>query len=389
MFYSGPYLIVLFLLMFFSIPFYVPEIVGNKKLNYDVSNIRELFAFFILLIFLGFRGYIYSDILSYFPLFRALSNDFSTDNLPWPIEKGFLYYSLLIKHYTNNYAIYQFISVLIDLFLFKASIDVYLPKQFRAFSYVVFYAFYGFIIEVNLLRNVKAILLFMFAIRFIGKSFILYFIFISVACLFHTSSVLFYPLYFVIGKKWNRKIVLLIYFVGLIIYIFQIEYIKTFLLGVASFMPSKIALKIRSYASNNAYGQRASLGFGFLERFCSFCIIYLFMRKKSKPLSYIENCFVNLAFIYFYIFLFFSEFSILVERIPYLFAMGYWICFPLCLKRADKYEKYVIVLYLLLMCFAKVYFYGYGETSRYSFIFHDDYVQRTRVLYPDWPGFID
>lgn len=384
MIYSFPYLLVFALLLIFCFP--LTSFLNEKgNVFYDNSVFRELLSFSILLIFLGFRGYIYSDVFSYYGFYSSLPKnlDNSIYDIGW--EKGFVLYTAIIKYFNANYTVYQFISVFIDLLLLKKCADIYLTEKYRPFVFLFYYVFYGFIVEVNLLRNIKSILLFFIALQYLGKNFLKYFLLILVACLFHISSIIYIPLYFVLNKKFEKRIILALYIVGLVICLLRINYILAILSRFSGVLPGKISSKVNFYINSKAYNQRYSLGFGFIERLCSFTFIYYFFYIKNyRNLTERETIFFNIAFIYFSIFLYFSELNILVERLPYLFVIGYWVCFPICFSKANKYEKRIFFAYVFLICLIKSYMYGADQLFEYKFIFYDNYMERVHRINEYW-----
>ena len=224
-------------------------------------------------------------------------------------------------------------------------------------------------------------MLFFIAIQYIGKNFKKYFFIILLACCFHKSSGIYFPLYFILNKKWKRITIYTILLIGFAIYILRIEYLKIILSAIVNFLPGYFKGKVYAYINSSFYNQRYSFGFGFIERFCSMLLLIYFMKiKKTNDVSKYENIFFNIAVIYFSIFLYFSELTIIIERVPYLFTMCYWVCFPLCLKKADKYEKQILIIYIILIAGLKAAMYGNNILSDYKFIFNDDYWYRLHLI---------
>ena len=96
--YAIPYIIIFGTLWFL----YLNE-VGRIKNGLSPKHSRNL-AFSLLLVFIGLRGHLYSDFISYYPFFENLPtinklNDIFQGNF----EPGFVIYSSVLKTIIPNY----------------------------------------------------------------------------------------------------------------------------------------------------------------------------------------------------------------------------------------------------------------------------------------------
>ena len=380
--YFLPYLVIFITLFGISFPLN-RSCYGNNNYIYN-GWLNEVVAFFLLLFFLGLRGFIHSDVFSYYPFYEKVPSLFS-DTIDYSQyfkthhwEKGYLLYVLLCKSLFPNYLGFQFISTLIDFILFRKIVNDYLPFKARSLAYMFFYVFYGMMVEINLLRNVKAIFIFLISIRYIGVSFIKYCFFIILACSFHKFSIIYLPLYFILNKKWNRKIVCLIWLLGNIVYILQISFFIKTLLFIINLFPSNIYTNaINLYFSSEIYGQAYGIGFGWIERQICFFIAFYYSSKISNNKYTI---FLNIFYIYSFVFLFFSDVSIIVERVPYLFAAGYWFLFPYIYIFLSRKEKKLFLLYFFSISVLKVMSGNNYILADYKFYFLDDYYVRKTIF---------
>ena len=383
--YFVPYLFVCIVLFSFSLPLY------NSYTNHKAARIynvffNEFFAFSILLVFIGLRGFIFSDVFSYYPFYEKVpSLFFDNFNLSrylktngW--EKGYLLYAVVCKTLFPNYFVFQFVSTFIDFLLFRKCVQNYLPEKSRKFAYLFFYVFYGLIIEINLLRNVKAILIFLFSIKYIGKDLKKYCLLIIFACFFHKFSIVYLPLYILFKKRWNRKTTLMIWIVGNVFFLLQIPLFTKAVLTAVNFLPANIyTTAIKAYFSSDLYSQSYGLGLGYIERQISFLIAFHYSKKVyfEKNVAYI---FFNIFYIYCFVFLFFSDISIFVERVPYLFAAGYWFLFPYIYLSLARKEKRAFLVYFFLLSILKVVSGNNNILVSYRFCFFDNYEQRLSLF---------
>ena len=383
--FALPY-IFMFSILFLSI---FPVVGRSYKVNKLIllETEKDFIVLLVFALFIGFRGYVYSDCLVYHDFYSTVPSLFDSKEIihryfsknSYGFEPLFLVWSLIFKSISEDYLVWQTLSTLIDLLLINNLFKTYIPKQ-SVFGFLIFFVFYGFIIEVNLLRNVRAILIFLYSIKWIkNKKFCKYFFSMIVASLFHTSALFYIPLYFVLGKTIKKRTVLLLIIVGNIICICKIQWLKSILLIAANFIPGALGQMLKGYLNSDFYSGTYSLGFGWLERNISFFIFYfVFSNTEDKN----ERIFYNLFVLYICTFLYCSEMSILVERIPYLFAASYWILYPLAYKKINKKYKIYLLIWLLIICFLKLSFGNMNVLMRYDNILFgaESYQTRRNII---------
>ena len=180
------------------IPLY--KINSSSSYKYTIW-LQQFFIIVLMVVFFGFRGFIYTDWLNYYQVYDAspsLINGAYPIKLffekPW--EKGFLFYMIVCKTISSNYFFFQFVSCTIDFIILFNFFKRIIP-EYIIFGFILFVLFSGITIEFNLLRNSKAIMLFLISLKYIEeKNFVKYLILNSIGCLFHTTALLYLPLYF-------------------------------------------------------------------------------------------------------------------------------------------------------------------------------------------------
>ncbi len=367
-----PYLILGFFLYFL----YLNE---NRKITIiSVKNARRV-AFVTLLIFIGLRGHIYSDFISYCPFFENLPNLFNltqTSFTEWYFEPGFILYSSIIKTIVPNYFGWVFINTLIDLLVFN-----YLFKHYtssRILPYIFFMAFNGFIIEFNLYRNVKAIDLFLLSLPYLQtRKCLPYMILNILGTTFHLSSVIYLPLYFIlyinIPKfiKWGGIIVANLVFLG------QVHIISDIINSLGIFQAVDAMDKLTGYVENsdNSYG----ISFGYIERTLGVVLFTILYDKLCQAKS-INIIFYNCFWLYYITFLCFYEVSVLTERIPILFMFSYWVLYPNAITIKSKYRRFIYAVSILL-AFVKIYSSNTNVPAKYENILFgiEDYNHRKQA----------
>lgn len=374
--FSIPYLIITIILLFL----YLNE--QRKITLFSVANAR-LAAYVVMLGFIGLRGHIYSDFINYYIYFEDLPNIFNLtpDSFTeWYFEPGFTLYSSFIKTIIPNYYGWVFINTFIDL-----SVFCYIFKRYNTSSILpllFFMGFNGLYIEFNLYRNIKAIDLFLLSLPYLeNRRIIPYMLLNFLGMTFHTSSIVYIPLYFIL----NKDIPKLVRWSGLIfaniIFLFQLNFISDFLNSLSFFQSMSFYDKLSGHIENSEVEQ--ALSFGYLERTFSMILFTLFyekllIQKKSNRIFY--NCF----WLYYVSFLCFYEVQVLVDRIPTLFMFSYWILYPNILIIKNKYRQ-LLYSFSIFLVFAKVFMSNNIEPAKYDNVVFgiEDYETR-KLIYENF-----
>lgn len=345
--YSIPYLLAFFAL------FLMWRMEASRIGKHQSVKGIHVFVFILLLLFIGLRGFIYTDWVAYYPTYEQLSSlslldwdkflpSIAKSDYDW--ESGFLLYSLLLKSTGLGYHGWIFASTLIDLciigYLFKKHQNCYV------LAFAVFFIYGGFGMEVNLMRNAKAIMLFLLSVPYIwSKKFLPYLIRNLIGSSFHVSALLYIPLYFVLSQRISKKIYWTVFTIGNVVFLLHQPIATTLLMPVIDLLGGRGAAQLLIYASDNtSYG----ITIGYLERVFMFVLFMLFYDRLQKE----ENMYVflNMYLLYFFFFFYFSEFSVICERVATLFIPAYWFLLP-ALYSYLAAQKYRICFCSLLLLY--------------------------------------
>jgi hypothetical protein len=381
--YSLPYISIFFFLYINSIPI--------LKKNGMSTLLQILIATAVLLIFIGFRGFVYTDWQSYYVVYKrcpSMLEGFSrvkayidnSLNNPGGMEIGFMLYMVLCKTISPDYFFLQIFSSAIDFiiiyFVFKNIIHKYIVMAF-----LFFILFGGLVLEFNLLRNVKGILFFIISLKYVENRSFYKFISINIlGSLFHISSVLFFPLYFVLNKRIPKKLVLMLFIIGNIIYLLQIEWFRVILILISSYLPARLEILTDIYLSHELTSKASGITIGYIERFITFIVLYYNWDKLILAHKY-NNIFINIAVIYLFIMLFFSEIVILIGRVGPLFIFHYWFLYPQIYSFLTKNYKIVFLGLLLIYGFLKMSTNSNVQTIYDNILFgHKSYNERVSLI---------
>jgi hypothetical protein len=307
------------------------------------------------LFFFGLRGFVNTDWMSYYPYFEKLKTVWDGGFCQLfgasQYEIGFEIYSILIKSICPDYFYWVFVSSLIDVIL----LDMIFRRHARYYvlAFLVFFVFTGGVIEINLMRNVKSILFFLLSIRYLQERRITPYLLLNGAgVLFHLSAIVYLPLYFILHRTFPKMVFWVIFIIGNLLFLFQIQYIQPVFTFVAGLTGGSLPERVAAYFHHEVFSTPYGITIGYIERFCSFVLVVLLapqLREQNKD----NTVFINLYGLYFICFFYFSETSEVASRMSCLFVGAYWMLYPNLLALAPgKLYRYLLlslfIVYALL-----------------------------------------
>ena len=292
----------------------------------------SIVAVVIFFFFFGFRGFIAGDWTIYYEFFKRCTFD------------DVVNYS---KSIYNEYFFFQFTVAFIDTILLVR----FLRRAVDNIPYalILYVTFNGFIISTDLLRNSIAIMIFLNSIEYIKERKIIpYMILCTLALTFHTSSLLFYPLYFFFNKRCNKWIYIVLFIISNIIFLLHISVLPSIvgLLGSGGDLQNKVK------AYTELLNDSKTLSIGYIERLFTGILLFLYY-NELKELRKDNAMYFNGIVAYLLLSFLLSELQVLSDRITYLFSFGYWVTW-LDLSKCFKYDnnrrlfKVFMILYCLL-----------------------------------------
>lgn len=318
--YSAPYNLVISLF----------SILAFLSFNYKKAEAKNYYVvFFIYLIFFGFRGYVGSDFFMYYELFHNLP-EFDTN---WSykiiegleLEKGFLLYMTFIKTLCSDYSFFVFINCLINITCILLFIRRYSSNV--ALSIIIFLEIGGLVFETDVLRNMKAMLIFLLSIKYIEQKRLLpYFLLNCIGFTFHSSSIIYFPMYWILNKPIGLKKFWLLFIVGNVVFLGQIHILSMMITPTLSLLGGRFALLQSNYLDTGILSDYG-LTMGYFLRIAVAVLISFYYDSliKLKPYNVI---FLNALMIYLLLFCYFSEIRILAIRMTNLFFFSYAVIIP-------------------------------------------------------------
>lgn len=314
MIYSIPYLTFLIFLLVLAV------IASERKDDEKLYQILTNLGIAIFIVFFGCRGYIWHDWTVYTVIFDKISwsDLYSYDYLKHQ-EPLWLIFELTCKTFVNSYYFMAFVQCLINTAL--------LVRFFRRYSINVLFAlatylvFNGFEISINLMRNSMAMFIFLNAIPYIEEKKIgKYMLLCAIATGIHLSSIIYFPLYFILNKKISKWVFLAVVLISNAILFSNIAIVLR-LAEMTGATNELLTAKLEAYSN---YGMYAGSRFVLLQRFL-ICMMTFCYYEKLNTMSASNHIFVNALMLYILGSYLTSEFSEMSNRIGILFSFSFWI----------------------------------------------------------------
>src|SRR5699024_887868 len=172
------------------------SLIDSHKLNKV-----DIFLFIFLIGISGFRYNVGTDFPGYVYYFNLIDK-----GLEASVEPGFIFISeLILKMGLNIQAVFLVFSILTMFFLYKG-LTYYTNNEYiyKPVLYILM-LIYTFFPSLNVIRQILAAVIILFASRYIiNRSFIKFAFWVLIASLFHSSSLIFIILYFIALKNYRR-----------------------------------------------------------------------------------------------------------------------------------------------------------------------------------------
>ncbi len=379
--YTIPYLLfLLFLILLMFLEFY------QLKYNRGITGIR-LIVMISFLLFFGLKGFVGRDVFLYYDLFSNLptinhwNSDFFKLN---DYEIGFKILMSVSKTIVSNFFFFSFLSVFIDVMILHFIIKRY--SRYYVLAFIIYIVFYGYIFEMDQIRNAKAVMLFLLSLRYVlNNKFLSYCLLNLIGFTFHSSSILFLFIYPFLKKRFSLTFYAVVFIIGIVLFVLQIEYIKPMVMYVASKMGGVFQTKAEIYIASPIYGKDMfGITLGFFERIVSYCLFCFIYYKKLIDRDKENLLFINLYVLFFIFYFYFAEFIVLAVRTSALFIAAYFVLYPNVLFEINrKLTRQLVVIMLTIFMFFRMAAYVKYIEYKYENILFDTSSYKIRKSYAD------
>lgn len=328
-------------------------IIGYKELRYSKKlTIRQAICLFVaFLLFFGLRWHIMSDSLAYEEEYYSFKPFFSwkyIDAHSYWWDKGFVVFAMICKLITSHFFFFVFVNTLVDISLFTLCLKKYEVNV--TIVILTFLAFQGILMEINTMRNIKAILLFLYSISYIQERKLLKFFLVNaLGFTFHSSALLYFPMYWLLGRKYSMKILLPLAGLITVIYLANINILQEYLMSKVLDGDSAAMTKFAYYLNNT---EEATFSIGFIERLLTLTLCLIVYRHQK------ENSFnlvmLNSFFVFYLLYSVFGFNIVFRDRIPYLFIYAYWFVYPYFYDHFGR-RGWICKLLFMALFFGKIY----------------------------------
>lgn len=265
---------------------------------------------FLLVFIAGFRFHVGMDYESYEEIFNDIRRGSETE-----VEIGYL---MLCKACVAIGGTAQLVFLIASIVTIILIYDAYKRTSPNIILTLIIFICFGqmYLTIFNAIRQCIAVGIFAYSIKYIqNRQFIKYVVAVGLAASFHSTALLLFPLYWILNKKWSKKILIVIFFLVILS--------SGTIINIILNSPYAVYLFFENYS------KEASI-INYLYLFISF-LIFLFSDKIMT--RYMDrNIFLNINFISMLLYALYIVFSdspivMVVGRFNYYFVFFYAIIF--------------------------------------------------------------
>lgn len=337
------YLLILFIV---TVCGFMDVYIEDKK----IRNLVYVFLCFLLVIFAGTRFETGSDWSGYTHTFnhevgtlkQLLTGEVSLSDSR--MESGYIIVNSIVKSLGGSINEVFLIMAAITLSIIFKSCKKYTPYCFIAILIYLRYAYP----QTNFMfvRQGLSIAVFLYSIKFIyEKNFLKYFICITICVLFHKSTLVLYPIYFIVNREYKTNILVILMVLSIVLgFTRWINFITLI-------TPEGIDKSISSYLST---GMSAGISPAMIEKILVISIALVFRKKLSEKFEYF-NIFLNLYVISFMSYYSLMESYVLQQRMVIIFNISGVILISYFIY-LGKNKLVKSIIYLIITSMVSIFF---------------------------------
>lgn len=351
--------------------------------QYTQSSIHRTYinivCVLIFVFFFGFRGFINYDWVNYYPFFNSLTSDPLRNIETIQMEPGFVLLASVSKLVYPSYQLFVFVCTIINITLLTLFFNKYTEKTPLAF--LIFLCMNGFQMSTDLMRNSISILIIINTFNYIQERRpIPYMFWCLFAASFHSSSLFFIPLYFVLNRSYNRWVLIGIFVAANIVYILHIPIFREIVSLFIGLVSPTTAQWIDTYLNFDAT-TGSVLSIGYIERLITGVLMFCYL-GKLRNIRKDNDIFINSLFLFLCLFLFLSEFRTISMRVSTLFSYSYWIIW-IDLLDCFRYRnnRFLFILFIVTYCLLKTYSNNKNKLSDYYNVLFEEKNYTERLLH--------
>ena len=309
--------------------------------RYESSSCRNKYIYdcvcvVVLVLFFGLRGEVGDDWGAYKEFYdqRSWAGKFGL---------GFSFVNLLSSSLSLPFQFVIFActgvtNLLLYRFANKNTLNVPL-------FFALFLAFDGLVNEMNFIRNTIGIVIFLNTIEYIEQRDIRrYMLFNLVGTLFHYSSFIYLPFYWLLGKRLSVKTYSIILLTAFCLFFFHLPLLAIFTTDSGPILDIP---HFGEYIYNNLSIRPLQFTYGYIEHLLTgiaICILY-----ENITTVFLHRVAVNAFLIYCLCYCLFSHYAIIATRLANLFVFSHWLLWPpILLSISARRVRAVVSVWLLI-----------------------------------------
>jgi len=272
-------------------------------------------------------------------------------------DMGYDILTATIKYLGGGIQIVFFLMSTISFFFLFKAIKLYaaLPST----TLLIYFSFIFFILDMSGMRQAVAVAICLYSVHFItDKKFNMYVLCVFLATLFHWSSILLLPLYWILGKRYNVFLVLSTVLISLTLFLLHVKWLSSVIIFLLPYLTAnaKLIEKMVIYTSDKSFAGGWETNVTVLFNVFSSLVLLIILMWKKKVLGqkfrYFQ-VFFNLYFFQLVLYFSISELSEIAERLRLFFLVSNVILLPyLIVTITERRMKALMALCIILYCFA-------------------------------------
>jgi hypothetical protein len=307
-------------------------------LHMPIKNIiLGIFTVFII-IMAGTRIDIGYDYDTYKSIFRNIKF-YNLSLLEVTVEPGYFLLNVLSSNFQMVIFLCALISIPIKIFMF------YKKSETIIIALILYLSTIFLTYDMGVIRQGIALSIVFLSIKYIeDKKIIKFAACILVAMLFHVSSFIFFPAYFIVNREFSRK---LIYLITVICFVVGFVGFGDWIFNISNIITSTTIGTKLEYYETSVYSTSV-ISITSLKRFILLAVFIEVSRKlvnKSKALNIYINCYFIGCCIYYL----FKSFSLLSDRGSAYYNSFEIFIFAVIFNRVkSKFLKMLLLLFIIL-----------------------------------------
>lgn len=302
----------------------------KKKFN-KFRNFFYYINFIILFIFIGFRAYVFSDWSHYklgFDTIESLGNLIIGNRVGYYDQRfhydfGYKIYEAIIKTVTDNYFYFIILDSFIDILILSFVFFKYLKNPI--FGFLFFISFHGLWIEMDLMRNSRAIYLFLLSLNYLKKNRKIKYVTLNIlGSIFHITSIIYIAGITFLRIKIKKSIYIYTLIILFILMELRISILKNTILFISNNVSLPFLYKVNFYLNDSRWGSINYLStIKKVEIIILIFVLFLYDNKIKKE-TYLGQILINITVSYLIIYLIAWDIKVFTERLSVLFVCFYW-----------------------------------------------------------------